>query len=641
MIDGIGQTNARPAGITDGYTVAQNEVPLAGTLSLGEYNASGLLTGYNTNVVIGSADDLASTLSVSMPVPADRSNTAYFDAAALDGSGLGGLNINVAGSIKVEAPLNFASGAQVQLIAPNVDVGADITARSGSLTVSNFVQAGQNPFALTTPAGTSQLTLEDGATIDLRGVWVNEVTDPYSAPGLAFLNGGDVTFNSTQNVALASGSAIDVSSGGAILANLKTQGGSGGNVTIEAGSLNTAVSSQPAATLTLASTIRAYGVNGGGTLTILSPGNVLIASDPVLAATVPATGTLALDPSFFTAGFSNYVVNGAGGVVVADNTVLAPVMPVYEFTPGSFAAASGSDPSSAMTLWVPPLFLANPINATLTQRGGASLTLASLTGSGFSTSGGAIEIGQGASVAVDPGQSITLDAFGQLTVLGDLTAHGGSITLTNSGNMSEASGVNFDSSGNGRDISIWVDAGAVLDVSGISVSADDVRGRSFGEATNGGAITINGGSSFVIVRPGAVLDADGAEVAIDLAAGEGVRAPSQPLTLASNGGSIALSSESGLYLDGDIHARSGGEGCCRRQPVGDAHHADLIPTACSPPTPYRPMCWCRAPSPWSRTSRAHCCRPESRPARMPLRFSSDRLSLALTRSRPAASIICL
>src|SRR6202012_5215089 len=43
VIDGERQLNARPAGVTDSYKLTQNEVPLAGTLALGLYNATGLL----------------------------------------------------------------------------------------------------------------------------------------------------------------------------------------------------------------------------------------------------------------------------------------------------------------------------------------------------------------------------------------------------------------------------------------------------------------------------------------------------------------------------------------------------------------------------------------------------------------------
>ncbi len=288
-----------------------------------------------------------------------------------------------------------------------------------------------------------------------------------------------------------------------------------------------------------------------------------IPAGAVLPVTVAIAPAPALTPSFFTAGFSNYDINGGQGVLVANNTVLAPTMPVYRFSADSYTARSGSDPSSAMSLWLPPLFTESPTSATLTQRGGASVTLRSLirSGGGGLVDGGAIVVSDGASISVDPGQSIKLDAFGQITVLGNLTARGGSINLVNDADGSSFDqGRNFDAAGNGRGVSIWIDANARLDVSGLAYRAFDSAGHPYGQATDGGAIAINGGGAFVIVRPGAELDADGTRIAIDLAAGGNAQAPSQPLTLATGGGSIRLSSQSGLYLDGDMHAFAGGAG---------------------------------------------------------------------------------
>ena len=719
VVTGKRQISARPANVSDGYKLTQNTAPLAGALALGQYNSYGLAGGYNTDVRFGSVDTISSGLTATGVLPSERVSTAWFDAYAVDSFNLGGLNVVTSNKIAVEAPLTFSRGAQVNLVAPTVNIGADITAHSGSVAVSNIMNGATGTIALTTATGGAQLTLGSGATIDTSGLWVNGMTDPDSAANLAFLNGGNVTFDSTQNVTLAAGSTIDVSSGGAILGNGKTQGAKGGNVTIIAGHAQQSAGTPGDGHLVLDGMIRAWGVTGGGTLTISTPGNILIGDNAELAGgilpagtpapaavklkqaiTIPAgqplpapltltlttitfdqptpvditlsntlpsgpTGadwqvpsgllvwatsggvngcyggwpcgssivpagstitswaggaklpagtivpsnvfpnglpvnpyqvtyaagsiqstpmtyavgsiipagavlpqTVAIEPapalrySFFTAGFSNYDINGGLGVVVANNTTLAATMPVYRFTADSYAAPGGSDPSSAMTLWTPPLFTADPVTATLTQRGGASVTLRSLvrSGTGPIVSGAAIVVGKGASFSVDPGQSITLDAFGQISVLGNLTAGGGSITLVNDSDGSSLDAArNFDAAGNGRGVSIWVDAAAKLDVSGLAYQATDGAGRSYGQATDGGAITINGGGAFVIIRPGAELAADGTQVAIDLAAGN-ARTPGRPQMISTNGGSIALSSQSGLYLEGAMHAGAGGAG---------------------------------------------------------------------------------
>ncbi|MFX7355265.1 hypothetical protein ABTI68_19085, partial [Acinetobacter baumannii] len=73
-------------------------------------------------------------------IPLDRVNTGWFDAGTINGFGLGGLGVAAKRSISTEAPLSFARGAQVELIAPIVDIKADITARSGSISVTNILR---------------------------------------------------------------------------------------------------------------------------------------------------------------------------------------------------------------------------------------------------------------------------------------------------------------------------------------------------------------------------------------------------------------------------------------------------------------------------------------------------------------------
>ncbi len=52
VIDGERQDEARPSGVTDGYKLSQDTVPLAGTLALGQYNATGLANGNTTEVEV-------------------------------------------------------------------------------------------------------------------------------------------------------------------------------------------------------------------------------------------------------------------------------------------------------------------------------------------------------------------------------------------------------------------------------------------------------------------------------------------------------------------------------------------------------------------------------------------------------------
>ncbi|MFX9189075.1 hypothetical protein ABTN59_20595, partial [Acinetobacter baumannii] len=70
-----------------------------------------------------------------------------------------------------------------------------------------------------------------------------------------------------------------------------------------------------------------------------------------------------IDTALFRTGFASYDVNGHLGLMVASHATLDAVMPVYRFTETASNVASGSDPSSALTLWLPPLYSEDPVGA--------------------------------------------------------------------------------------------------------------------------------------------------------------------------------------------------------------------------------------------------------------------------------------
>ncbi|WP_165421159.1 filamentous haemagglutinin family protein [Bradyrhizobium sp. Leo170] len=720
VIQGQRQIEARPDGVTDGYKFSQNTVPLAGTLALGQYTALGRTGVYNTNVMI---TDLA---TVSPPV--DRTNTAWFDAEHLNRQGLGAIDFATGGKITIDAPLSVADGGSVTLIAPIVDIKADVTARSGEISATNHFTSrspvGGTITQVLTSAGTSTITLAQGAKLDTRGLWVNASIDPASENKQAFVDGGDVHLVSSGDVIVAAGSLIDVSSGGAILHNGGFKGGRGGNVTLSADAVVTGLAPK-VGRLTLDGDIRGYGVEGGGTLTlgsgstvvlggkvletngVLSAGetapvdlkaleefrirageilpadyirtftvasagqaisgvpNITTANPPVTLAAawtpprptianssysiyyydpvtrtnklisiitttnpqsipagsqilslnnpanfpqdyvVPASafpngipiqpktivvaagnpapndvifsaGTiiragavistsvevaplLYVQPELLQHGFSSYAIAGNTGLYVATGTPLDVTMPIYRVRAASFTTSTGADPSAAMEVWTPPLYLDNAAAGSFTQRSGADLSL---------TSAGGMVLAAGSAIKVDDGHSVTLNAFGQMTIDGTVTAAGGTITIgSDLGPDYQQIGVVGQS--------IWIGDHAVLDVAARPVAGSDTTGRRYGIVGDGGSINIGLTSlatdadgnlpatqSLVIIRPGAVLEASGTSAVLDLMAGsDGRLAPAlRPVNVTSNGGSIVIGSRTGLYLDGTMHAASGGAG---------------------------------------------------------------------------------
>ncbi|MDI4236712.1 filamentous hemagglutinin N-terminal domain-containing protein [Bradyrhizobium sp. Arg237L] len=728
VVQGERQFTARPDGIADGYKAAQNVVAQAGQLLVGTYGSLGRSGVHDTQIVIGDVADSTGNLEVTSMLPADRKRTLYLDAERLKEQSLGRLDLATAGTIAVESDLTLADGGSLDLTAPTIDIRATITARSGSVTLTNALNmvvatTGDTSILPLLPAsGLASITLGSGSSIDTRGLWTNALLDPGKLSGLAYIDGGNVTLKA-GNVTLEPGSRIDASSGGGILANGKTKGGAGGDVTLIANTAAPGVSNKgiTGGGLVLDGTVRSTGVTKGGTLTLDSgtvivigdqsydlgtsmvagevlPVDVILTKDVVwpagaplpapatltvtktvpagvltddlsltatttntllvtadlvvapgglgslssmsyqtssggsatilngLGGTIPAgsklrvavtfkaglvtvgaaglsitgptvfnagdvapsdvtflAGTrlaqnsvlpvaisfqpfkyLHLAPDLFSSGFSGYNVQGGAGLVVADNTALRPAMPVYRFGAAAYSTPTGADPASALELWTPPLFIENPATATLTQRSGVDLTLASAY-TDIVTSAGWMYVGKGASIEVDPGHSVTLSSGGQITVEGSIVAPGGAISL-----IETYLGTGLVRNSGPVYTSFLIGDGAVLDVSARAYTAVDSRGRRYGVVPDGGTITFGrlassatddagiaaAADAFIIIQRGALLDASGASATLDLLTGTA----HSPAFVASNGGAISLSSYDGILAEGTLRAFSGGTG---------------------------------------------------------------------------------
>ncbi len=151
---------------------------------------------------------------------------------ALSADGLGGLNIATSGKITVAAPVTLAAGAGVVHRARHRHRGEPDRAwwqrDHGQPAARGYQRRRAHTWsALTDTTGSASVTIGNGATVDLRGLWTNGLLDPNDVPGLAFINGGNLTVSTTGSVALAAGSTVDVSSGGAVLQSGALKGGTG------------------------------------------------------------------------------------------------------------------------------------------------------------------------------------------------------------------------------------------------------------------------------------------------------------------------------------------------------------------------------------------------------------------------------
>ena len=572
VYQGERQTQA-PRAVLDGYAQSQTARARRGQLIVGRYDAAyvaaagGVLYGLNPlldQVQIGGERPLGGdNPDLTTAVSVARNGKLFLDAAQLSDWQLGALKVSARERIGVDATVTVANGGDITLYGPDVQVNADLVARGGSLHLGNVLnQLNTDRLTdtrITAPAGkVTGVGVASNVQLDTRGVWSNLRTNPDDASSLAYLDGGVVSIRSSGDIDIGTGSLLDVSSGGALLANGKTRGGKGGDVTLESNALSAPGDSH----LTLDGQLRGYGVTGGGSL-LIQAGNVLIGkTDKDLV-----ENTLQLSADLFDKGFSAYHVTGLNRLDVAGNTRIDVLMPVYRFSDAAASQASGVAPQQALELWTPTLYQENPIKAQLTQRAGASLSLQAGSGEVALTdpARNTLTLGQGSRISVDPGQSINLRGAGQMTVEGELNAWGGLIDIRQqpfgSMNVADASQT---ADNNAHNRSIWIGDHAVLDVAGRAANGVDALGRVYGLVGKGGSIIIGGetdaqkatataADAYVIVRNGARLDASGTQALLDIA-GQG------PTAVATDGGRIALNSYNGLFIDGDLRATAGGVG---------------------------------------------------------------------------------
>lgn len=551
----------------DGYQQAQNAVARGAELIVGSYtpryeSASGNVL-YNLAPTLqqvrlaDGGEPLAANLDLDTALADEQRGVLLLDSERLSGFELGALRVAARERIAVDNALQVGDGGEIVLYAPEVEVNADLTARAGSLRLGNVLEQvevarGERIDTYLTPAAGQRaaLTLGDGVTLDVRGLWSNQVQGGVDADR-AYLDGGRISLRSSGDLSLGDGSRIDVSSGAALLADGKQVGGKGGDLTLSANTGSAAGDGR----LQLGGELAGHGVAGAGTLSVQAP--------RVSIGAAAQDGTLALAAGFFDKGFASYQVIGEQGLEVAEGAQVKVLRPLYRFRDDAVSVASGADPLLALEPWLTPLYEERPADGELRQRPGASLFLQA--GSRQSGAGqvadSVLDIGRGSLLEVDPGQRIELRSVGQLNVDGRLNAWDGSIEL---GSVALPDPVRDQVESVGHQRAIRVGEQGVLDVAARAATALDFQGRRYGQVADGGSIVIGGtvehasgkadaAELFIDLRPGSLLDASGTQALLDVPGVGQTR-------VSSAGGSISLASANGLYLDGELRAFAGGEG---------------------------------------------------------------------------------
>jgi filamentous hemagglutinin family protein len=572
---------------------------------------------------LGNTTPVASLPGSTLP-PLNPGNPGFWSVLStgqVADAGFSKVAIGNAGLVTSDAGSNLqvANGGVIAINAGMIDLEGTLTAHAGTITLQSAGGQVSAEVPSTLPGepvtkvilGTGDIVLGADARLDVSGLWVNDDSNLTDQPtGKAAINGGSISLRAMQNRAIVNGITYDAT--GAIMispgAVLNASGGgyvnsdgllatssngvplgSGGNISLQT-YLRPPVdsASDPTYEVNLPTLDNQTGVlqfqgailldnsfAGGGTLTLRALG-IQIGG---VAPTDPRI--LQLDPGLFDSqGFGGYNLSAeldatitAGTAVHVSQLNLLPNFNALE------AAVTGTDVLAGLGTAGSNAYVAigqlDPFHRPATN---FSLSAGDYLGrfKGNPTvlpATGTLLLDQGASLWLDPGADVRLGSRGQLTILGDVTDHGGNVIL--SGDSSAQSGLSPADPSDQRSWfdagkSVWLGADSVIDVSGISLvnplvpfqpsDAGLVQPRD-GVVLSGGSITLTNDTGYVVVQQGAQFNLSGASDVYDLPTDSSqVQAGANTLqaqSVWSNGGTLTVAASAGMYFDGSIHAAGG------------------------------------------------------------------------------------
>ena len=309
--------------------------------------------------------------------------------------------------------------------------------------------------------------------------------------------------------------------------------------------------------------------NGRGGVISLTVPNIMIGRDPT---EVEATyGGRRMDPvRLATLGFADIQLTAttagglpflglpAGTLNIAPDTVVAPVATQFVLSVAARQVPTGAAGS----------MLGAPEVLTVTDRAPTRLTLTAQNAMNLGGAGTVLQVDPGAA-RTDTAPLISLTSVRGMLVEGSLIAPAGQIRVTGSGSpaayttpidlvpVREFNGLAYLPGE-----STWVAATARLLARGIAQEVVTATGQMAGVPRPGGTVTLAEGRGALVVEAGAILDVSGVSGRTDtLLSGGGINTARRgSIDLASNAGGINLTGARGLFLDGTLLARPGGTG---------------------------------------------------------------------------------
>lgn len=515
-------------------------------------------------IAIGDDQTLPGPVNVQLPV-AYVTNGGFTSTSIYSNQGF---------SLPAGLPLSLLPGSSFTVNAARVDIGSSITAPSGTLSFSSVDSLG---FSTAAGAARSGVYVGDDVTLDVRGLWTNDVVSG-AAQGLGptWSNGGTITLGLGARYAATGGTAaipaigaelelgnnVSLRASGGAWANPSgvVTGGAGGAITVNAGMLDGALA------VGNGLAVDGFGVNGakGGSFSLQAP-RISLSNGPGGAWTTAQTvddlskpGAVfdVYAPLFTDYGFAKVSLNASGTVVpgatsndvftVQSGTTIRAVTETLQLDHSAITQASARNVAA----------FAAPLTLPLYQRTGEAITLSAVPSSYGSlapgtpfgqTQVGDLTVQGGSTLTTDPGGSIALQGVGSVEVGGTLRAPGGTITLQ------VADSPSYDS-GYIPGLRVELDSSGVLDVGGTTVLTNTTPALVTGTVSPGGTVNLFADRGAVVADLGSTISIAGTSASLGVANALGSVGPE---TVASAAGTLAVHSPQAISLLGTIDARAG------------------------------------------------------------------------------------
>jgi hypothetical protein len=486
----------------------------------------------------------------------ERKKNVLISEKHFGGNGFESLSINnhdgdiqIPGGTVVKTP----DGGSVTLSGSNIVVDGSLISKGGEIKLNayNLTYAETNRVNTSLPSvnpNRGLIGVGFGAVIDTSGTNVdNRLVSGNRQQGTAFLNGGRISINSIS-ANLAAGSLLNVSGGAAIDPRGKVAYGSGGSISITTGK-DLDVPSLLGGSLTLQSNFQ--GISGSSKAGSFSLSATAI---QVGGSTSNPNVTLIEENFFNRGGFSSFSFSGIGQASdgkggIAPRMLIAPGTKIKPVVASYIIDASSIVPTS---------------NIVVLEEGKRSTTALSFNAKGAVNSYNSTIIGLG-DVILSENASITTDALGSVSFIGEVvsldgsvTAPGGSITVTGDSRYPSTLPDYLRPT-------VLLSGSTRLSTAGIKLTYANPFGLALGDVTSGGNIDVSGN---IVAYQGSVFDVSGSCGVIDMPYAVG-NTPNTSIksslsnqhtrtTIDSNGGQITLSGSRMLYSDATLVGHAGG-----------------------------------------------------------------------------------